>query len=54
MNIIQIAGIILLVLWAWTIYEFWRAPLVKKDSNGKWIEIEPEKKLSDLFKKRKK
>jgi hypothetical protein len=54
MNIIQIIGIVLLILWVWIVYEIWRAPIVKEDSNGKWIELEPTKKFSDLFKKIKK
>jgi len=54
MIIIKIFGVILLLLWIWIIYEMWRAAVYKEDSNGKLIEIEPVKKLSNLFKRRKK
>jgi hypothetical protein len=54
MNTIQIIGIIFLIMCSWIVYEIWRAPLIRKSSDGTWIEVEPTKKLSNLFKKRKK
>jgi len=54
METIKILGIIMLILWAWIVFEIWRAPLYKEGSDGRFTEINPPKKLSDLFKKRKK
>jgi hypothetical protein len=41
-----------ILLWIWMAYEIWRAPLLEMDDNGNWITKRPEKKLSDLFKKK--
>jgi hypothetical protein len=54
MEIIKIFGVILLILWAWIVFEFWRAPTYKEEGDGKYKLIQPTKKLSNLFKKRKK
>jgi hypothetical protein len=37
----------------WVIYAGWSAPLMEEQSDGSWKTIKPEKKLSDLFKKKK-
>lgn len=44
----------MLISLVWIVYEMWRAPLMEKQSDGTWKTIIPAKKLSDLFKKRKK
>lgn len=43
---------IIVLLWIWIAYEMWSAPLLEMDDNGNWITKVPEKKLSDLFKKK--
>jgi hypothetical protein len=42
-----------LLLWVWVIYEGWRAPMMEEQPDGSWKTIKPEKKFSDLFKKKK-
>ena len=54
MEEIKIIGIIFLFTFIWMAFEFWRAPTYKENPNGKYTELKPTKKLSDLFKKRKK
>lgn len=46
--------IIMLVLWIWLSFEFWRAPLMEETEDGGLRTIKPGKKLSDLFKRNKK
>ena len=41
------------LFWVWVIYEGWRAPTLEEQQDGTFKTIKPEKKLSDLFKKRK-
>jgi len=52
MSGLTIAGIVFLLYWVWVAYEFWRAPLLEEQPDGSWKTIKPEKKLSDLFKKK--
>ena len=40
--------VMLIVIWAWIVYEFYTAPCMDDDGN-----IKPGKKLSDLFKRKK-
>ena len=47
----SIIGIIILITFIWLCFEFWRAPMVD-EYTGKTLR--PAKKLSDLFKKKKK
>jgi hypothetical protein len=42
-----------LLLWGWVIYCGWSAPMMEEQPDGSWKTIRPEKKFSDLFKKRK-
>lgn len=44
--------LITVLLWIWIAYEIWRAPVLEMDDNENWIVKTPEKKLSDLFKKK--
>jgi len=53
MNGISILILISLIIWGWIAYEVWRAPYMKENEDGTYTTIRPEKKLSDLFKKRK-
>lgn len=46
-------GIIFVIVWVWIAYELWRAPLMQETDNGKLITKRPERKLSDLFKRKK-
>jgi len=54
MEEIKIIGIFFLCTFVWMAFEVWRAPTYDDKSNGKFTEIEPTKKLSNLFKRRKK
>ena len=47
----QYIGVVILVVFCWMCFEFWRAPMM--DENTGRI-LKPAKKLSDLFKKKKK
>jgi hypothetical protein len=53
MNGYTIFGIILLVVGIWMAFEIWRAPMMRETKDGGLRTIRPEKKLSDLFKKKK-
>jgi hypothetical protein len=53
MNGATIFGIVFVILWIWIMYAGWSAPLMEEQSDGTWKTIKPEKKLSDLFKKKK-
>ena len=52
MSTFDIVGIGLILIWAWIIYEGWRAPMMEEQADGSWKTIKPTKKLSDLFKKK--
>ena len=52
MSGLTIFWIVFTAFWIWIIYEGWRAPLMKENPDGTWKTIKPEKKLSDLFKKK--
>ena len=52
MSGLTIFGIVF-VFWVWVIYEGWRAPMMEEQPDGSWKTIKPEKKFSDLFKKKK-
>ena len=54
MEEIKIIGVFFLCVSVWMIFEIWRAPTYDEKSNGKFTEIESTKKLSNLFKRRKK
>jgi hypothetical protein len=49
---LTIFGIVFVLFWGWVIYEGWRAPLMRENEDGSFTTIRPEKKLSDLFKKK--
>jgi hypothetical protein len=53
MNGISILILVSLLLWSWIVYEVWRAPMLKENEDGTYTTIRAEKKLSDLFKKKK-
>jgi hypothetical protein len=53
MSGLTIFGIVFVLFWVWVIYEGWRAPMMEEQPDGSWKTIKPEKKLSDLFKKKK-
>jgi hypothetical protein len=44
--------IIFILLNIWVIFEMWKAPLLEEKSEGNWVTIKKEKKISDLFKKK--
>jgi hypothetical protein len=46
-------ALISITFWIWIFYEAWRAPLMRENEDGTYTTIRPEKKLSDLFKKKK-
>lgn len=46
--------IILLISSVWMAFEMWRAPLMEETEDGGLRTIRPERKLSDLFRKKKK
>ena len=50
---LTIFWIIFTLFWVWIIYEGWRAPLMRENEDGTYTTIRGEKKLSDLFKKKK-
>jgi hypothetical protein len=50
---ILIFGTIVVGLILWVAYEIWRAPLLEERQDGSFKVLKPEKKLSDLFKKKK-
>lgn len=54
MTTLQIIGLVFVIISLWMAFEMWRAPLYREEGNGTWTELEPPKKLSDLFKKKKK
>ena len=45
--------IVFVILWIWVIYAAWSAPLMRENEDGSYTTIKPEKKFSDLFKKKK-
>ncbi len=45
--------IIAIFVTLWMAYEIWRAPLMEETDDGKLITKRPERKLSNLWKKRK-
>jgi len=53
MDGLSIFSIFFTLLWAWIIYEGWRAPMMKENEDGSFTTIRPAKKFRDLFKKRK-
>ena len=52
MSGLTIFGIVFVLLWIWIIYEGWRAPMIEEQPDGSWKTLKPEKKISDLFKKK--
>lgn len=54
MTTFQIIGIIFIIISLWMTFEVWRAPLYREEGDGSYTQLEPPKKLSDLFKKKKK
>ena len=49
----NIASIALLLFLIWLVYEAWRAPMYKQNSDGSYTQLTAPKKLSDLFKRKK-
>jgi hypothetical protein len=45
--------LISIIFWVWICYEAWRAPLMRENKDGTYTTIKAEKKLKDLFKKKK-
>lgn len=43
---------LLIILFLWIGYAGWSAPLMRENEDGTWTTIRPEKKFSDLFKKK--
>ena len=42
-----------ILYWVWVGYEVWRAPMMRENEDGSYTTIRPERKLSDLLKKKK-
>jgi hypothetical protein len=42
-----------IIFWIWIFYEAWRAPMMRENEDGSYTTIRPERKLSDLLKKKK-
>ena len=53
MSNLAIFGIGFIALWIWIIYAAWSAPLMRENEDGSYTTIRGERKLSDLFKKKK-
>ena len=47
-----IIGIGFVVLMLWICYAAWAAPLMRENQDGSWTTLRPEKKFSDLFKRK--
>jgi len=45
-------GILMIISSLWMAFEIWRAPLMEQLDNGDMVIRKPQKKLSDLFKKK--
>ncbi len=45
--------VMLVILFLWIAYAGWSAPLMRENEDGSWTTIRPERKFSELFKKRK-
>lgn len=43
----------LLFTFIWIAFEIWSAPVLEETENGKFITKRPQRKLKDLFKKKK-
>jgi hypothetical protein len=53
MSGVLIFGTIVVGIILWVAYEIWRAPMYEERPDGSFKTIKPQKKLSDLFKKKK-
>jgi hypothetical protein len=53
MNGLTALILISIIFWIWIFYEAWRAPMMRENEDGSYTTIRPERKLSDLVKKRK-
>lgn len=53
MSGLAIFVIVFLALFIWIAYAAWSAPLMRENEDGSYTTIIPEKKFSDLFKKKK-
>jgi hypothetical protein len=40
--------------WVWIIFEVWKAPLLKENTDGSYTTIKESKKIMDFFKKKNK
>ena len=49
----NIASVVLLLFLIWLVYEAWKAPMYKQNSDGSYTQLTAPKKLSDLFKRKK-
>jgi hypothetical protein len=47
----KILGLLFIMVFLWTTYEIWRAPLIEEMENGDFKIKRPAKKLSDLWRK---
>jgi hypothetical protein len=53
MSGVLIFGTIVVGIILWVAYEIWRAPMLEERPDGSFKVLRPEKKLSDLFKRKK-
>lgn len=53
MHGLTVFWVIFTIFWIWIIYEGWRAPMMRENEDGTYTTIRHERKLSDLFKKKK-
>jgi hypothetical protein len=44
--------IVLGILFLWMIYAYWSAPLMQENEDGSFTTLRPERKISDIFKKK--
>ena len=48
----EIIGVCFILFAIWLTFEMWRAPLMKENEDGTWIELKPSRKLKDLIKRK--
>lgn len=54
MSTFEIIGLCMIASVLFIAYHMWKAPLMEEQSDGSYKTIKPEKKLSELFKKKNK
>lgn len=52
-NTSGIIGIFVVIYILWMAYVMWSAPLMKENQDGSWTTLRGERKLKDLFKRKK-